>query len=192
MPPLPGLSTEQNRQINLRFGRGRGIRVQPGRDEEFDQLHTDCFAVWDRSRAYAAAVLTLLQARTWAVSDGSWLAGWISGFAGQQPSMVRRHELTDAQWRKVESLLPVNGRPGEQWADHRRVVNGVLFRARTGVPWPDLPERYGPWQTFMSGIAAGRPTAPGRSSWTSCRSRRTPVTRTARSPVRRPGGRSGP
>ncbi|WP_371239320.1 IS5 family transposase [Streptomyces pimonensis] len=61
--------------------------------------------------------------------------------------MVRRHELTDAQWRRIESLLPVNGRPGGQWADHRRVINGVLFRARTGVPWPDPPERCGPWQT---------------------------------------------
>jgi transposase len=61
--------------------------------------------------------------------------------------LVRRHELTDAQWQKIELLLPANGRPGGQWADHRRVINGVLFRARTGVPWPDLPERYGPWQT---------------------------------------------
>ncbi|BBC28879.1 Transposase [Streptomyces graminofaciens] len=61
--------------------------------------------------------------------------------------MVRRHELTDAQWRKIEALLPGNGKPGGPWADHRRVINGVLFRARTGVPWPDLPERYGPWQT---------------------------------------------
>jgi transposase len=61
--------------------------------------------------------------------------------------MVRRHELTDAQWQKIEPLLPANGKPGGQWADHRTVVNGVLFRARTGVPWPDLPERYGPWQT---------------------------------------------
>nr|WP_253917159.1 IS5 family transposase [Streptomyces sp. MNP-20] len=61
--------------------------------------------------------------------------------------MVRRHELTDAQWRKIEPLLPVNGGPGGQWADHRKVINAVLYRARTGVPWPDLPERYGPWQT---------------------------------------------
>lgn len=61
--------------------------------------------------------------------------------------MVRRHELTDAQWRVIEPLLPANGRPGGQWSDHRTVVNGVLLRARTGVPWPDLPERYGPWQT---------------------------------------------
>ncbi|MFI6494295.1 hypothetical protein [Streptomyces sp. NPDC050564] len=63
VPPLRGLSHGQNRQINLMFGRGRGIRVQPGRDEEFDQLHTDYFAVWERSRAYAAAVLALLRAR---------------------------------------------------------------------------------------------------------------------------------
>jgi transposase len=61
--------------------------------------------------------------------------------------MVRRHELTDAQWQKIEPLLPANGKPGGQWADHRTIINGVLFRARTGVPWPDLPERYGPWQT---------------------------------------------
>lgn len=61
--------------------------------------------------------------------------------------MVRRHELTDEQWQAIAPLLPANGRPGGQWSDHRTVVNGVLFRARAGVPWPDLPERYGPWQT---------------------------------------------
>ncbi|MEU6369924.1 transposase [Streptomyces sp. NPDC046931] len=61
--------------------------------------------------------------------------------------MVRRHELTDAQWQKFEPLLPANGKPGGQWSDHGKVINGVLFRARTGVPWPHLPERYGPWQS---------------------------------------------
>lgn len=61
--------------------------------------------------------------------------------------MVRRHELTNAQWEVIAPLLPENGRPGGQWADHRTTVNGVFYRARTGVPWPDLPDRYGPWQT---------------------------------------------
>ncbi|WP_190194481.1 transposase, partial [Streptomyces minutiscleroticus] len=46
--------------------------------------------------------------------------------------MVRRHELTDEQWQTIAPLLPANGRPGGQWSDHRTVVNGVLFRARTG------------------------------------------------------------
>ncbi|GAB7111030.1 hypothetical protein JCM4814A_93480 [Streptomyces phaeofaciens JCM 4814] len=43
---------------------GTSQPVQPGRDEEFGQLHTDHFAVWDRSRAYATAVRALLRART--------------------------------------------------------------------------------------------------------------------------------
>nr|WP_246250097.1 IS5 family transposase [Actinomadura litoris] len=61
--------------------------------------------------------------------------------------MVGRHELTDAQWAVIEPLLPVNGKPGGRWSDHRRVINGILFRARTGVPWPDLPERFGNWKS---------------------------------------------
>ncbi|MFG2778776.1 transposase [Streptomyces prunicolor] len=71
---------------------------------------------------------------------------------GQEAGTVRRHELTDAQRQRSEPFLPGNGKPGGQWADHRKVTNparalGVLFRARSGVPWPDLPERYGPCQT---------------------------------------------
>lgn len=61
LPPVPGLGPKVSRRVNLR--RATGMRVQPGRDEEFDQLQTDYFAVWDRSRAYAAAVLALLRAR---------------------------------------------------------------------------------------------------------------------------------
>jgi transposase len=43
--------------------------------------------------------------------------------------------------------LPVNGRQGGRWVSHRRVINGILYRARTGVPWRDLPVRFGPWTT---------------------------------------------
>ena len=39
--------------------------------------------------------------------------------------MVRRHELTDQAWAELAPLLPGNGRPGGQWADHRTVVNGI-------------------------------------------------------------------
>jgi transposase len=61
--------------------------------------------------------------------------------------VVRRHELTDQAWAEIAPLLPAGGRPGGQWAEHRRVVNGILWKLATGVPWRDLPERYGPWQT---------------------------------------------
>ena len=59
-----------------------------------------------------------------------------------------RYDLTDRQWRRLEPLLPPRrprtGRPND---DHRRVVNGILWVLRTGAPWRDLPERYGPWKT---------------------------------------------
>jgi transposase len=65
--------------------------------------------------------------------------------------MVRRHELTDGQWERLRPLLPpqrpVTGRPAK---DHRTVLNAILWRLRTGAPWRDLPERYGPWQTVYS------------------------------------------
>lgn len=43
--------------------------------------------------------------------------------------------------------MPENGRRGGQWKDHRLILNGMLWRLRTGAPWRDLPERYGPWQS---------------------------------------------
>ncbi len=59
--------------------------------------------------------------------------------------MSRRHALSDAQWRLSEPPLPSASR-GRAWADHRRVIDGGLFWAATGVQWRDLPERFGPWQ----------------------------------------------
>lgn len=59
--------------------------------------------------------------------------------------MPRRHEVTDAQWGLIAPHMPARSR-GRAWADHRTVVNGVLYWAATGVPWRDLPDRYGPWQ----------------------------------------------
>ena len=61
--------------------------------------------------------------------------------------MVRRHELTDAAWAQIAPLLPPDPRRGQAWRDHRTVLNGILWKLSTGVPWRDLPERYGPWQT---------------------------------------------
>ena len=65
--------------------------------------------------------------------------------------MNRRHELTDAQWERLQPLLPpqrpATGRPAK---DHRTVVTGILWRLKTGAPWRDLPERFGPWQTVYS------------------------------------------
>lgn len=60
---------------------------------------------------------------------------------------VGRGDLTNAEWVRLEPHLPPVGRCGGRWRDHRRVVNGILFRVRTGIPWRDLPERFGSWKT---------------------------------------------
>ncbi|MEU8913928.1 IS5 family transposase [Streptomyces nigrescens] len=52
----------------------------------------------------------------------------------------------DEQWSVLESLLPAVG-ISRRWPGCRRLVDGVRWRVRTGVPWRDLPFEYGPWQT---------------------------------------------
>ena len=55
--------------------------------------------------------------------------------------------MTDRAWDRIEPLLPPMGRRGGRWRDHRQVMNAILWKLRTGAPWRDLPERYGPWKT---------------------------------------------
>jgi transposase len=55
--------------------------------------------------------------------------------------------LTDGQWAVIEPLLPVPGAKGRLRADDRRVINGMLYKCKTGIARRDLPERYGPWKT---------------------------------------------
>ncbi|MEM7560061.1 MAG: IS5 family transposase [Planctomycetota bacterium] len=67
--------------------------------------------------------------------------------------MVRRHELTDSQWVLIASHLPGKAEdPGRTAEDNRLFVNAVLFVLKTGIPWSDLPARYGKpnsvWKRF--------------------------------------------
>lgn len=58
----------------------------------------------------------------------------------------RRYEITDFEWSIIEPLLPNKPR-GVPRADDRKVLNGIFWRLRTGSPWADIPERYGPYTT---------------------------------------------
>ena len=57
--------------------------------------------------------------------------------------------LTDHQWETIETLLPSSdGRRGRPFCNSRIIVEGIIYRYRTGIPWRDLPRaEYGPWQT---------------------------------------------
>ena len=68
---------------------------------------------------------------------------------------MHRGDLTDAQYARLEPLLPprrpakgsTGGRPRN---DDRPIINGILWILRTGAPWPDLPTRYGPPSTVST------------------------------------------
>ena len=63
---------------------------------------------------------------------------------------MARHELSDKQWRKLESILD-SSRPGPKpKIGDRQFINAVLYRAKTGIPWRDLPDRYGPWKSVYN------------------------------------------
>ena len=65
---------------------------------------------------------------------------------------MSRGDLTEAEWRVLRDLLPIErasgkrgrGRPPE---DNRNIINGILWRLRCGTPWRDVPEKYGNWNS---------------------------------------------
>lgn len=63
---------------------------------------------------------------------------------------MTRTILTDAQWASLRPLLPAeSGRRGRPYSQsHRTTVEAILWIARTGAPWRDLPARYGRWGTI--------------------------------------------
>jgi putative transposase len=61
--------------------------------------------------------------------------------------------LTDEQWARIAPLLP-QVRPGPQSKiGDRMFINAVIYRAKTGIPWRDMPERFGPWKSVYNRFA---------------------------------------
>jgi transposase len=68
---------------------------------------------------------------------------------------MSRYDLTDFEWRVIAPLLPNKPR-GVPRVDDRRVLNGIFWVLRSGAPWRDLPERYGPRTTCYNRFARWR------------------------------------
>lgn len=60
---------------------------------------------------------------------------------------VNRHGLTEDQWAAIEPLVPKPARTGRPPRDAREVMDALMWLLRTGAPWRDLPDWFGPWQT---------------------------------------------
>ncbi len=65
-------------------------------------------------------------------------------------NQTRRHELTNDQWARLAPQRPKRSRVGRPPKAHRLILNALYWLLRTGAPWRDLPERFGPWQTVYS------------------------------------------
>ena len=75
----------------------------------------------------------------------------------QQREVQRRHEVSPQQWKVIQPLLPRRtAKTGRKPVDAKLMLNGILWILRTGAPWRDLPERYGPWQTVYSRLRRWR------------------------------------
>ena len=62
--------------------------------------------------------------------------------------MSRESLLSDDAWARIEPLMPSSdGQRGRPFRDHRQVIEGIIYRFRTGIAWRDLPASFGPHQT---------------------------------------------
>jgi transposase len=66
---------------------------------------------------------------------------------------MHRHALTDAQWARLEPLLPRRAQGRKAARGDRLFVEAVVFRAKTGIQWRDLPERFGKWKSVYNRFA---------------------------------------
>ena len=71
-----------------------------------------------------------------------------------------RYEPTDREWKAIGPHLPNKPR-GVPRVDDRRVLNGIFWVLRSGAPWADLPERYGPRTTVYNRFNRWRRLASG-------------------------------
>lgn len=66
---------------------------------------------------------------------------------------MQRHALTDEQWARLQPLLPRRAQGRKSARGDRLFVDAVIFRAKTGIQWRDLPERFGKWKTVYNRFA---------------------------------------
>ena len=77
---------------------------------------------------------------------------------------VHPRALTEDQWRRLQAVLPKQKAGPPATLGDRLFIEAVLFRAKTGMPWRDLPERFGPWKSVYNRFNNWIGTGSNRSS----------------------------
>jgi transposase len=60
---------------------------------------------------------------------------------------MARHKITDQQWDLIKHLFPEAASTGRPPSNPRTMLDGIMWRLRTGSPWRDIPQEFGPWET---------------------------------------------
>ena len=65
---------------------------------------------------------------------------------------MKRQEISEKQWNRIKDKFPPEKKPQGGWPgkSNREMLNAILYWLNTGIPWRDLPERFGPWQSVLS------------------------------------------
>src|SRR5579859_8123198 len=82
---------------------------------------------------------------------------------------MHRHALTDEQWERVQGLLPGQRTGPKATRGDRLFIDAVIYRAKTGIAWRDLPERFGPWKSVYNRFSTGPSAASGPLCSRRCR-----------------------
>ena len=69
---------------------------------------------------------------------------------------MKRHEISEKQWNRIKDKFPPEKKPqgGRPGKSNLEMLNAILYWLNTGIPWRDLPERFGPWQSVYSRFRA--------------------------------------
>ena len=69
---------------------------------------------------------------------------------------MKGHEISEQEWNRIKPLFPPEKKPqgGRLGKSNREMLNAILYWLNTGIPWRDLPERFGPWQSVYSRFRA--------------------------------------
>ena len=97
-----------------------------------------------------------------------WDDAWNAARFQLEEAAVMRYELSDSEWSAIRVMLPNKPR-GVARVDDRRVLNGIFWVLRSGAPWRDLPDIYGPARPATIASFVGGERASGTRIMSACR-----------------------
>src|SRR3712207_4344633 len=118
--------------------------AEPDEEKRVFQLG---WSVWRRAHQAVAARCKKVSRATKRAFSPERPPGSDAGGSKTTAIALEEAPLTDEEWEMVEPLIPQRPPAGRTYNDHRTVLGGILWVARTGSSWREMPEEFGKWET---------------------------------------------